>query len=356
MDNNINDINNNSVSNTALELEIQRMIEELLRPLQGGSLLDLSGRYIENMGDDLQTLFATAGPNRARSSPLNESNDNMVFLQTLRDIMVLYNTNMIDYNANVRSSLQLMNILLSERNRSATREQRPRPAEPNAERTPARNNHLFSYVLYQPTIQRQDADAMRRFFQNIVVRPTQEQIENSTELIQFNRETENVNTSCPITLDDFQDGENVRRIKHCRHTFNEPQLINWFRCNVRCPVCRYDIRDYSIGTGGQPPPTEPSPEELPPVTQENNHSPIQLTFPQENGQPNPFVNLMPNNPVTNLTPNELPGYHQLLQEVTNNFATDINNIITENFRPNQNGYISDTSQNIIFDVHVETNL
>jgi hypothetical protein len=27
--------------------------------------------------------------------------------------------------------------------------------------------------------------------------------------------------------------------------------MNWFRSNCRCPVCRYDIRDYSTNVGNQ---------------------------------------------------------------------------------------------------------
>ena len=45
-------------------------------------------------------------------------------------------------------------------------------------------------------------------------------------------------------MEDFQENENVCQIKHCRHTFKEEAIKNWFQRNVRCPVCRYDIRDY----------------------------------------------------------------------------------------------------------------
>jgi hypothetical protein len=33
-------------------------------------------------------------------------------------------------------------------------------------------------------------------------------------------------------------------IRHCRHIFNTNSLISWFNSNCKCPVCRYDIRDY----------------------------------------------------------------------------------------------------------------
>ena len=34
------------------------------------------------------------------------------------------------------------------------------------------------------------------------------------------------------------------QIRHCGHTFQEHAIMNWFQSNTRCPVCRYDIRDY----------------------------------------------------------------------------------------------------------------
>ena len=46
------------------------------------------------------------------------------------------------------------------------------------------------------------------------------------------------------TLDEFNEGDILCRIIKCQHTFREPAIKNWFRTNVRCPVCRFDIRDY----------------------------------------------------------------------------------------------------------------
>jgi len=87
----------------------------------------------------------------------------------------------------------------------------------------------------------------RTFFNNlrdVVVYPSQAQITNATRNIEFSDSSANMNTSCPITLDEFQNGDIVRQIIPCGHIFQEPALRNWFTRNVRCPVCRYDIRDY----------------------------------------------------------------------------------------------------------------
>jgi hypothetical protein len=58
-------------------------------------------------------------------------------------------------------------------------------------------------------------------------------------------EVENpVDTRCPITLDSFAQDTPVTQILYCGHIFNRDSLNSWFHRNVRCPVCRYDIRNY----------------------------------------------------------------------------------------------------------------
>ena len=49
---------------------------------------------------------------------------------------------------------------------------------------------------------------------------------------------------CPITREELIVGDHVCVIKHCNHLFKNDALMQWFNSNVRCPVCRYDIRDY----------------------------------------------------------------------------------------------------------------
>ena len=78
--------------------------------------------------------------------------------------------------------------------------------------------------------------------EDVVVAPTSEQISNAVERIMF--EDPDPTMRCPISLEDFGRNDNILRIRHCNHMFKEESLLNWFRRNVRCPVCRYDIRDY----------------------------------------------------------------------------------------------------------------
>jgi hypothetical protein len=52
-----------------------------------------------------------------------------------------------------------------------------------------------------------------------------------------------LNTSCPISLEPFTPNQVITQIHHCGHIFNSSSIQEWFRNHVRCPVCRYDIRD-----------------------------------------------------------------------------------------------------------------
>ncbi len=73
------------------------------------------------------------------------------------------------------------------------------------------------------------------FSEPVVVRPTDEQIENALQSIP------NSTSNCAICQDSISyDGVKIR---HCGHDFHRSCLSNWFEINVRCPVCRQDIRD-----------------------------------------------------------------------------------------------------------------
>ena len=83
------------------------------------------------------------------------------------------------------------------------------------------------------------------FLQPVEIYPTQTQIESATRIVRYSDIITPNNTSCPISLANFNDSDNVTVIRHCGHIFNSVELNTWFRSNCRCPVCRYDIRNYN---------------------------------------------------------------------------------------------------------------
>ena len=82
------------------------------------------------------------------------------------------------------------------------------------------------------------------FFSPIAIRPSETQIEAATRNVRFSDIIRPMNTSCPISLETFNDNNQVTMIRHCGHIFNREMLHSWFQSNCLCPVCRYDIRDY----------------------------------------------------------------------------------------------------------------
>jgi hypothetical protein len=73
--------------------------------------------------------------------------------------------------------------------------------------------------------------------------PTIGQIQAATEIFEYDPENDPIaHHTCPISLEDFREGESLTRIISCGHIFKTNELSRWFTRNSHCPSCRYDIR------------------------------------------------------------------------------------------------------------------
>lgn len=147
-----------------------------------------------------------------------------------------YSDNLHDYNNNMTAYLSIMNhhILSNTRERGRERE-RERIFTP-----PGRLSGLNTLRnLFQI---RDEGHTFTNTYEDVVIRPTITQISQATELILYDNSLPH--PSCSITLEAFQEGEQVCRIIGCGHIFKQTAIREWFQRNVRCPVCRYDIREY----------------------------------------------------------------------------------------------------------------
>lgn len=108
------------------------------------------------------------------------------------------------------------------------------------------NDLQNNYHLRTNSIQSSDLDAFLTNFLNntVVIRPTDEQIQNASRLIRYGSIENPLSETCPISLEEFNDNDEVRQLLPCGHIFHQNQFQEWFQTNVRCPVCRYDIRNY----------------------------------------------------------------------------------------------------------------
>jgi len=83
---------------------------------------------------------------------------------------------------------------------------------------------------------------------------TQEQIRSTTVNRIYNAPlahgSEAEPAVCPISLENFHEGDLVTQIRHCNHVFHAAPLYRWFLRDSRCPVCRYNLWDASFSDVG----------------------------------------------------------------------------------------------------------
>lgn len=73
------------------------------------------------------------------------------------------------------------------------------------------------------------------FLDPVTVAPTRAQIDNSIE------DFPNATSNCAICQEAISAGG--CRIRQCGHVYHRACAVSWFSLSVRCPVCRYDIRE-----------------------------------------------------------------------------------------------------------------
>jgi len=112
------------------------------------------------------------------------------------------------------------------------------------------------------------ARVLDSFFDPVNVFPSSQQIDIATRVVRYGDIVRPTNQSCPITLDVFDEEDIVTLIRHCSHVFNSVGINHWFRTNCRCPVCRYDIRNYN--NPRVPPPPTPVSQSTPDTTNATN--------------------------------------------------------------------------------------
>jgi len=192
---------------------------------------------------------------------------NTMYNDNLRQI-----TNLTEMLNNLNNSNnQIRTILVQLLNRGQRRNENRRQESNNTDYNTLTNSIGLSYLIGEYTIPRNNErpnnstnrnnrynifDGYSRsifdnFLQPVEIYPTQSQIEAATRRVRYCDIARPINTSCPISMDDFSDTDMVTVIRHCGHTFHTDHIMNWFRSNCRCPVCRYDIREYNSNASSE---------------------------------------------------------------------------------------------------------
>ena len=169
-----------------------------------------------------------------------------------------YNRTIREYQSTMREYMQLLPSLREQgrvpidQTRDQTHGPRPIPAQiprPRPTQTPVQRQEpndqtlLFSYIYYPA--------ATRSTPTQSTVPLTREEIARTTRTYGYTDAMVSADSSsnvCPISLDPFYIGDVVCEIRGCGHVFKRPPLMNWLRRNSRCPVCRYELRNFTEPT------------------------------------------------------------------------------------------------------------
>lgn len=200
-----------------------------------------------NLGSVIENLFNTTPTTRLSTIPNNRPNDRPTDRANARN---LFNTRQYSTNRHTHSPTHTRRSHINNRNSTESNRQNT-----NTRITQLSNDEFMSQFF---NIFNTDVNNLTP----VIVRPTHLQITNATESITIRDVGDN--TMCPILQRSFQANDQITRIKHCRHCFIEEGLLSWFNQSVLCPVCRFDIRDYSNE------PTEPNEPNEPNEPRESN--------------------------------------------------------------------------------------
>ncbi len=79
--------------------------------------------------------------------------------------------------------------------------------------------------------------------ESVLVRPSARQLEDASELdTPTSPFTISEGETCAVCQEALETGS-LRRLRHCSHAFHRACIDTWFLRNVRCPICRHDIRE-----------------------------------------------------------------------------------------------------------------
>lgn len=238
-----------NTENSTLERDIINMLSEYLNTPTQTNFRRPSYAHIHSNNNNSHTNELNNIHNRLNNlhtSMISYHNNMNLYIRTVRDLIQLRN-NIRDDSTNIsqtsnRFEFQNNNI---PRGNSYNFQNR-NSAQPNRF-----NNNIWSATIDMTPVNlsNNNLDSLNLFsslFQNVVIRPTNEQIENAVDFIHYPQDLtleQRTQTVCPISLEHFQENQPVARIRHCGHIFSESALRSWFQQNVRCPLCRYDVRE-----------------------------------------------------------------------------------------------------------------
>jgi hypothetical protein len=198
--------------------------------------------------------------------------DTTATTNAILEIVRGYTSTINQYNRNIDRALTLLETDLYQRISERTGvEEVEQPTRPTRERPRPSNNHHtmdFTFWLNPFSLYRRATDS------TATVGLTPEQIESVTRERTYRSADWPENHVCPISLDDFVEGESILELRECRHVFKPAELQRWLERHDCCPVCRRNVHPpAATETDDTPPPLEPAVRDEPVATSTANSRP-----------------------------------------------------------------------------------
>jgi len=177
--------------------------------------------------DSIPDLIENTNTNTNINSPVDERG-----IQLWSNMLEDYNRQMRMYQENFKTILDITQTFLPQRTTIPVR-----TTHTNTNTNTNTNNSFWRDLIRNNRYSIEIERMIPSLF------PTVDQINSATTNFVCDLSNNPLNYQvCPISLEDFRDGESLTRIHHCGHIFKTTELSRWFTRNSHCPTCRYDIR------------------------------------------------------------------------------------------------------------------
>jgi hypothetical protein len=229
---------------------------------QNQNLENLLFNYLLNHADQGST--DTSSPIVEQDTPANPLTDRSVSL--LLRVFDSYQRNVEIYHRNMENLIRLLRVNMNTPRQPAPiqRETRPRswyvpyatrqsagdPSNnsipPAATRSPIYSSATATYATTYaipprttrtPTYSSSNANSTSSLRANN--RLTDREIERNVSTITYS--SDETETRCPISFEDFCVGESICKINTCGHIFKREPLYQWLNNHNTCPVCRANV-------------------------------------------------------------------------------------------------------------------
>ncbi|KAL5742802.1 hypothetical protein ACOSP7_029534 [Xanthoceras sorbifolium] len=89
---------------------------------------------------------------------------------------------------------------------------------------------------------------------NTAVKPDEKEAAVSGVKYQKESHVKDIGSECPVCLSVFSDGEQVKQLSACKHSFHAACIDMWLNSHSNCPICRATVGEKRPNNGATRPP------------------------------------------------------------------------------------------------------